>query len=579
MVLLMLFALLAGAGTALSPCVLPVLPAVLSAGVTGGRRRPLGVVTGLVVSFTFAVVALVYVIHALGLPNDLLRNVAIGVLFAFGFTLLIPSLSDRIEAWLSRVAPGPHGGGRDGFGSGFVLGFSLGFVYAPCAGPILAGVITVSAAQDFTAGRLAVALAYAVGSGAVLYALMAGGRRLTDKLAPIRGQVQIAMGAVMICVATLMAFSLDTRFQTAIASDLPGFLVNPTGGIEKSSAVEGSLAGVRAPAGGGATVRFPEEALDQPVTLPHGPPAPQFTNPGEWFNTDGKSLTMADLRGRVVLIDFWTYTCINCLRTLPYIESWYEKYKDDGLTIVGVHTPEFPFEHDADNVRQAIADNHLTYPVVQDNDYGTWDAYGNRAWPADWLVDADGNVRDLHEGEGDYEETEQAIRTLLRDAGHSDLGTGAKATGVQGFSTETTTPESYLGSARAERFVNGRIAPGDQDFGTGAYSLPPEHLAYNGNWDITPEAATAGAGATLSLSFNAKQVFLVLGSQGATRPLQVELDGKPVPKALAGSDVRHGVARISRQRLYRLIDLPRVGRHTLTLHLAPGISGYAFTFG
>jgi cytochrome c biogenesis protein CcdA/thiol-disulfide isomerase/thioredoxin len=577
MVLLMLFALLAGAGTALSPCVLPVLPAVLSAGVTGGRRRPLGVVTGLVLSFTFAVVALVYVIHLLGLPNDLLRNIAIGVLFAFGFTLLVPSLSDRIEAAISRISPGPHGGSGDGFGSGFVLGFSLGFIYAPCAGPILAGVITVSAAQDFTAGRLAVALAYAIGSGAVLYALMAGGRRLTDRLAPIRGQVQMAMGAVMICVATLMAFSLDTRFQSAIAGDLPSFLVNPTGSIEKSSAIEGSLAGVRTPAGGGETVRFPTAQLDQPVTLPHGPPAPEFTNPGQWFNT--APLTMASLRGRVVLVDFWTYTCINCLRTLPYLESWYEKYKDQGLTIVGVHTPEFPFEHDASNVRRAIADNHITYPVVQDNDYGTWDAYGNRAWPADWLIDADGNIRDLHEGEGAYEQSEQAIRTLLRDAGHGSLGAGAQANGVQTFSPQTTTSESYLGSARAERFANGTIAAGDQDFGTDSYDLAPEQLAYNGNWDITPEAATAGAGATLSLSFNAKQVYLVLGSQGATRPLQVDLDGKPVPKALAGSDVRHGVARISRQRLYRLIELPAVGRHTLTLHFAPGISGYAFTFG
>ncbi len=578
MVLLMLFALVAGAGTALSPCVLPVLPAVLSAGVTGGRRRPLGVVTGLVVSFTFAVIALVYVIHALGLPNDLLRNVAIGVLFAFGFTLLVPSLSDRVEAWISRAAPGPRGGSGDGFGSGFLLGFSLGFVYAPCAGPILAGVITVSAAQDFTAGRLAVALAYAVGSGAVLYALMVGGRRLTDRLAPIRGQVQIALGVVMICVATLMAFSLDTRFQTAIASDLPGFLVNPTGGIEDSGAIEASLASVRTPAGG-ETVRFPAEELDQPLALPHGPPAPEFTDPGEWFNTGGEPLTMAGLRGKVVLIDFWTYTCINCLRTLPYLESWYEKYKNDGLVVVGVHTPEFPFERDAGNVERAIADNHLTYPVVQDNDYGIWDSYGNRAWPAHWLIDADGTIRYLHEGEGSYEETEQAIRMLLHDSGRGDLGAGATASGVETFSLQTTTPESYLGAARAERFVNGRIAPGTQDFGLGEHLLPPEGLAYNGTWDIAPDGATAEAYASLSLSFNAKQVFLVLGSTDRPRPLRVELDGEPVPKALAGADIRKGVATINRQRLYRLIDLPEVGRHELTLHFAPGISGYAFTFG
>ena len=187
MALLILFALLAGAATALSPCVLPVLPAVLGAGATGGRRRPLGIVTGLVLAFTFATVALVYVIDALGLPDDLVRTIAIVTLFVFGITLLVPSLGDRIEAFGSRIAPGPARVGGDGFGSGLVLGASLGLVYTPCAGPILAGVITVSASQDFTAGKLAVALAYAVGSGAVLYVLMLGGRRVADRMKPWRG--------------------------------------------------------------------------------------------------------------------------------------------------------------------------------------------------------------------------------------------------------------------------------------------------------------------------------------------------------------------------------------------------------
>ena len=198
MTLLVLFALVAGAGTALSPCVLPVLPAVLSAGVTGGRRRPLGVVSGLAISFTFATVALVYVIDALGLPNDLARTIAIVVLAGFGVTLLIPPVSDRLEAWISRVVPGPSRAGGDGFGSGFLIGASLGFVYAPCAGPILAGVITVSAAQDFTVGKLAVAFAYSVGSAAVLYVLIRGGRRVTDRLGAYRGHVQAAMGVLMV---------------------------------------------------------------------------------------------------------------------------------------------------------------------------------------------------------------------------------------------------------------------------------------------------------------------------------------------------------------------------------------------
>src|SRR5213592_2772199 len=205
----MAFAFLAGAGTAVSPCVLPVLPVALSAGATGGRRRPLGVVIGLALSFTFATVALVYVIAALGLPNDLLRTVAIATLLVFGVLLLVPPLADRVEAWISRMVPGPARRRGDGFGSGLAVGASLGFVYAPCAGPVLAGVITVSAAQDFTFGRLAVALAYSLGSAGVLYALIIGGRRVTDRLDAYRGRVQTAMGVVMLAVAFVMIASLD----------------------------------------------------------------------------------------------------------------------------------------------------------------------------------------------------------------------------------------------------------------------------------------------------------------------------------------------------------------------------------
>src|SRR3954462_7778462 len=217
MVLLVLFALIAGAATAVSPCVLPVLPVVLSAGATGGARRPLGIVSGLTLSFTFATVALVYVIDALGLPDDLLRTIAIVVLLLFGVTLMVPALAARVEAWLPRFAPKGHRGDENGgFGSGVVVGLSLGLVYAPCAGPILAGVITVSAAQSFTAGKLAVALAYSLGSSIVLYVLMLGGRRVTARVGALRGRVQIATGVVMIAVAAVMIANLDVRFENAI---------------------------------------------------------------------------------------------------------------------------------------------------------------------------------------------------------------------------------------------------------------------------------------------------------------------------------------------------------------------------
>jgi cytochrome c biogenesis protein CcdA/thiol-disulfide isomerase/thioredoxin len=581
--LLIGFALVAGAGTALSPCVLPILPAVLSAGVTGGRRRPLGVATGLALSFTFATVALVYVIDALGLPNDIARIVAIVVLLAFGVTLLIPPLSDRIEAWLSRFAGSPRATGGEGFGSGLLLGGGLGFVYAPCAGPILAGVITVSAAQDFTAGRLAVALAYGIGSAAVLYALCLGGRRVVDRLAPFRARIQIGLGVAMIAVAAVMASELDVRFQTAIADDLPAVLVNPTERIESAGAVDERLADVRGVGRGTAEEGGAEEA-EQGVELPELGAAPEFTGTQEWLNTGGEPLSMEELRadGEVVLIDFWTYTCINCIRTLPYLRAWDERYGDRGLTIVGVHSPEFPFERDAGNVEAAIEDNDLGYPVVQDNDLATWNAWGNRYWPAKYLVDANGVVRFTHFGEGEYEATEQAIRTLLTEAGRDDLGEGARARGTE-TATDVRTPESYLGSLRAQGFVNGRIENGTHDYGGPGDevidALPPNTLSYQNTWRIRPDSATAVDDARLDIDFSAQRVFLVLGSKGGPRQLRVRLDGEPIADADAGEDVSGGVATIDEQRLYRLVDLPAAGQHVLTVEPEAGISGYAFTFG
>ena len=579
MILLMLFALVAGAATALSPCVLPVLPAVLGAGVGGGRRRPLGVVTGLVAAFTFATVALVYVIDVLGLPDDLVRTLAIVTLFGFGITLLVPGLGDRIEAFGSRIAPGPARVGGDGFGSGLVLGASLGLVYTPCAGPILAGVITVSAAQDFTAGKLAVALAYAVGSGAVLYLLMLGGRRVLERLKPARHWVQAATGATMVIVAVAMTANLDLKFQNAIAADLPSFLVNPSGGLERSDAVAGQLAAVR---GGPSATEGGAAAAAAGAKLPDYGPAPDFTDTQQWFNTpSGRPLSIKELTsaGHVVLIDFWTYTCINCIRTLPYLESWDSKYRKDGLTIVGVHSPEFPFEKDAGNVADAIAQDGIEYPVVQDNDLGTWDAFGNQYWPAHYLIDSNGEVRYVHFGEGKYAETEKAIRSLLAAPGRGGLGGMAKPKHTEVPDPAVRTPETYLGTDRAQGYVQGPV-PGDNAYAApDPGSLNLNQFAYGGRWDVSGESAKAVSGATLALSFEARRVFLVLGSPDRARRLEVLLDGKPISARDAGDDVDRGAATITRQRLYRLVDLPRAGRHTLELRFEDGIEGYAFTFG
>ncbi|HEV3230512.1 MAG TPA: cytochrome c biogenesis protein DipZ [Solirubrobacteraceae bacterium] len=581
MVVLLVFALLAGAATALSPCVLPVLPLALSAGLTGGRRRPLGVVTGLAISFTFAVVALVYVISALGLPGGFLRTVAIVVIGLFGLTLLAPPLAARLEARLTRLtgrAPVPGGQGG-GFWSGLTVGGGLGLVYAPCAGPILAGVITASASQSFTAGRLEVALAYGIGSAVVLYALLVGGRRLTSRLAKRSGRFQIAMGAVMVVVALLMLGNYDTRFETAVAQDLPSFLVNPTHGLETSSAVAKRLAAVRGQRHTSQAAGLAQASRASP--LPVLGTAPEFVGTQRWFNTPGgRPLTLASLRGRVVLVDFWTYSCINCLRTLPYLKGWDARYRTQGLTIVGVHTPEFPFEHSASNVADAIAQNGIRYPVVQDNNSATWNAYGNQYWPAEYLIDAQGRVRLVHFGEGEYAAKEQAIRGLLIEAGAARLA-AMTHTRAQQPSTQQITPESYLGAARAERFAAGSVTPGVHDYGRlpARPALGLSMLRYGGRWRIADLTATALPGARLALDFRARRVYLVLGSPGATRQVRVLLDGRPIAPSVSGADVRHSTAAIGFQRLYRLVNLPRVERHVLTLDFASGVRAYAFTFG
>jgi cytochrome c biogenesis protein CcdA/thiol-disulfide isomerase/thioredoxin len=590
--LLLLFGLLAGAATAVSPCVLPVLPIVLSGGATGGRRRPLGIVLGLTATFTFSAVALVYVISALGLPDDLVRTLAIVTLLVFGVVLAVPALAARVEGALSRIAPAPVRREGDGLGTGLLLGAGLGFVYAPCAGPILAGVITTSASQPFGADRLAVALAYGVGTGVVLYVLMRGGRRLTRPLARRSGAFQVATGAVMVLLAVGMLGDLDLRFQTWIAKDLPQALVTPTGALERSDASRTrlqALAGRRegpiqraaaaATTSRAATETAPTDALD-PRDLPALGHVPAFVGTQDWFNTPGdRPLTFAGLQRqrRVVLVDFWTYTCINCLRTIPALNTLYRRYHDDGLEIVGIHSPEFPFEKNATSVRKAIAREGIRYPVVQDNGLATWTAFGNRAWPAQYLVDADGQVRYTSEGEGHDDTTEKAIRTLLHEAGH-DPGRRAGDLGAVEASPAVRTPESYLGTDRAERIAGGEPTTGTHDTGAVPARLAANEIGFGGRLAFAGDHVTARRDGRIALDFTARHVYLVLRADRRAR-VGVRLDGRTIAARDAGADVRGGRATVATQRLYELVDLPRAGHHRLDLALPDGVEAYAFTFG
>jgi cytochrome c biogenesis protein CcdA/thiol-disulfide isomerase/thioredoxin len=583
MILLLAFAFLAGAATAITPCVLPVLPALLSASGTGGRRRPIGIVTGLTLTHTITIVGIASVVDGVGVGDGTLRTVAIVVLALFGVTLLVPRAAEALTlrlSFLQRLAPR---GDADGFWSGLPVGGALGFVYAPCAGPILAAVISVSASSGTTSRIVAVAIAYGLGSAIVLLGLALGGRKVIDRVRS-RGRgasLQRSFGAVMLLTAALMFTSVDLRFQEALASHFPSFLTNPTGGLEKSGAVEDELAQLRgkpkfeAPASGGDDalpgVRTPE--------LPVLGPAPEFTDTQRWFNTT--PLTMARLRGRVVLIDFWTYTCINCLRTLPYIKACDATYRDKGLTIVGVHTPEFAFERKDANVVAAIKRQGLRYPVVQDNEYGTWNAFANQAWPAKYLIDARGRVRYVHIGEGDYEETEAAIRALLAEAGDRRLGAAARPRGEVETVARRATPETYLGSARAQGFSPVGPADGTRDYEAAEPSkLEQNAFSLGGRWRVDEESAQAVRSASITARVVGRAVYLVLSSQG-DRPRKVEvlLDGRPIAARVAGADVRGGAVTVRRQRLYSLVRLPSTQEHVLTLRFAPGVSGYAFTFG
>jgi thiol-disulfide isomerase/thioredoxin len=307
--------------------------------------------------------------------------------------------------------------------------------------------------------------------------------------------------------------------------------------------------------------------------------APQFVGTQQWFNTPGnRPLSLTGLRGHVVLVDFWTYSCINCIRTLPYLNAWNAKYASKGLTIVGVHTPEFPFEHSASNVRDAIAQNGIHYAVAQDNDYKTWNAYNNEYWPAEYLIDAKGRVRLADFGEGEYTAKERAIRSLLVESGAGGLG-GATHTTAQQPSAVEVTPETYLGSEKAQRFANGPILSGLHEY-RAAHSQPgPEQLSYAGTWRVNADSAESVSAARLQLNFHARRVFLVMGSTRGPRQVRVLLDGHPIPARLAGGDVHGSIASVGFQRLYRLVELPQVERHVLTVEAAPGVSAYSYTFG
>jgi cytochrome c biogenesis protein CcdA/thiol-disulfide isomerase/thioredoxin len=546
MLLLLGVAFVAGIVTAVSPCVLPVLPIVLAGGATGGPRRPYAIIAGLVASFTVFTLTAAALLSALGLPDDLLRNLAIAIVVIVGISLIWPRLGDLLGRpfyALARRQPGDAGGG-------FVLGISLGLLFTPCAGPVIAAVATVAATQSFSLEAFLITLAYGLGAGLVLLGIALAARRGMN-MTGVRAHapaIRRGLGVAILAVAALMIYGVDKDLQTRVPE-----YTRALQGLEESAAARGELEGL---VGGPGLAE--EERLDD-----FGP-APEFQAIEGWINSE--PLTMQALRGKVVVIDFWTYSCINCLRTLPHVTAWYENYRDEGLVIVGVHTPEFAFEREPDNVRRAVRDHGITYPVALDPDYGTWQAWLNRYWPAKYFVDRRGHVRYAHFGEGAYEESEQVIRRLLAEGS----GGGLVSADIEDETPAgPQTPESYLGYERIERFYGSRIEPNREAEYTIPEFVPLHGLAYGGRWTVEDERIVAGEDARLRLHFTGSDVFLVLGTEGDHETVDVTLDGERV-----------GTATVTQDDLYTLARIPGDKRdHVLDLRFSPGTEGYAFTFG
>jgi cytochrome c biogenesis protein CcdA/thiol-disulfide isomerase/thioredoxin len=540
-------AFVAGLITAVSPCVLPVLPVVLAGGASGSRRRPYAIIAGLLSSFLVSILFAAWILDRLGLPQDLLREISIGLLFLVAITLLFPQVGALIERPLSRLARGPS----SDLGGGFLLGCALGFVFVPCGGPVLAYITSSVAASDFGFTTVALAVAYALGASLVLLAIAVGGSRASGWIRTRVDRLRIVLGLVVAAAAFALVFNVDTELQTR--------LPNWTDFLQQHT--EQSAAG-RFQRQENVTQR--KRVLMNAPGLPDYGPAPPFTQISHWLNTQGaRPLTMKELRGRVVLVDFWTYSCINCLRTLPYVEAWDRTYRKEGLTIVGVHTPEFAFEHDLSNVRSNARDLGVRYPIALDNDFGTWNAYGNQYWPAKYLIDRRGHVRFAHFGEGDYEHTESLIRKLLAEP---DLSL-PKPTQVSAYAPEgTLTPETYLGWQRISIRYQGTPIAADR---VAQYDFPPafdgDGFAYAGTWRVEKERIVAGPRAQLRIRFYARRAHLVLGGRGT---VDVLLEGKSERRI-----------RVTEDRLYTLVDQGRNREALLELRFSPGVSAYAFTFG
>jgi cytochrome c biogenesis protein CcdA/thiol-disulfide isomerase/thioredoxin len=582
---LIIIGFFAGVVCGISPCIVPVLPVILVAGATGptvdaartaggaptggdvpvvvrsrwrAQARPVSVVAGLVVSFSLLILAGSEIISALGLPQGFLRDAGITLLVVVGLSFLFPPLSTLLERPFARI------GARqpNGEAGGFVVGLALGLVFVPCAGPILSAITLAGAKHSVSWTAVFLTVAFGIGVAIPLLIVAVAGSEVVARARALR-QHGTRVRRISGVVVLVMALTIGLNSFAGLQKDLPGYSTAGQSGSQlrrQLAAVEGEGTG------SAAGVADLAKCSSTATSLINCGRAPNFTGIISWLNTPGdRPLSLTQLRGKVVLVDFWTYSCINCQRTLPHVEAWYKDYAEDGLVVVGVHTPEFNFEHVVSNVKRESASLGVKYPVAIDNNYATWDAYDNEYWPADYLIDAKGDVRHVSFGEGGYADTEQLIRQLLT-AAHPDVKLGPGTDVANETPTEEMSPETYVGYQEEQYIVNPTLtknSPATYHFPS---SVPLGALALSGTWTEKAQEATAGPDAALKLGFLAKDVYLVMGGSGT---VQVAIDGKPTKTIRVG-----GVPK-----LYTLFDAASSTTATVTLTVPAGVEAYDFTFG
>jgi len=575
--LIYLLAFVGGVLTILSPCILPVLPFVFSRADQPFRRSGLPLLTGMALTFALVATAAAFGGHWVVRLNQGGRYVAIAIFLVLGLTLLFPSLAEALTRPLVRAGAKIQGGPSSeiSVGKSFVLGISTGLLWAPCAGPILGLILTGAAIQGPGVRSSFLLLSYALGAATSLgIALLAGKKVFSAMKRSLSFDVWIrrVLGVAVLVGVVAIALGWDTNLLTKFS------FVNTAKAEEHLV----SALGAHKPA------LVPVSAAEPVLVLADEGPMPELSGAVGWLNSP--PLTTKSLRGKVVVIDFWTYSCINCLRALPYVEGWAAKYKDAGLVVIGVHTPEFAFEKERSNVEKAVRDLKITYPVAIDSDYKIWEAFNNQYWPAHYFIDGKGRIRAHHFGEGNYAESERVIQELLKENGAPALaegllnvtGTGAEA---PSDSKNVGSPETYVGYKRAGNFASAEPLAKDS---RKSYSPQPRlslnQWALGGSWKVGEESAVLeSVPGKIVFRFHARDLHLVLGPTKNGKPIRftVKLDGT-APGDDHGADTdATGAGTVQGNRLYQLIrQKGAVEDRTFEIDfLDPGVQAFAFTFG